>query len=333
MDGDRLKTTVCTAVVGGATVLLVLGRLLRALLGTNGRMKLQGKHCFVTGGSSGIGKEVAKHLARKGAHVTIAARRQGALDAAMMDIKACRVSPSQMVQTVSVDVADFKAVEEATAGAVAKQGPVQVLVNCAGYAKAQAFDEMKMEDFEQILRVNTIGTACVTRALLPGMKAAGGGRILITSSMVGQTGIYGYCAYSASKFALVGMAQALQMEVKAFGIGVSVAYPPDTDTPGYEKEMEGKPAVTHLIEEGAGLFCPAQVAAKMVRGLEAGDFCITFGAEGYLVGLVTAGFSPCFSLIDATLQVLCASVLRASSFFYTRKFYAIAADVKRNKEA
>ncbi|CAM9358961.1 unnamed protein product [Laminaria digitata] len=313
MDGGFLSTTACTAIVGGATTLLVLGRLLRLLLGTNGRMNMQGKHCLITGGSSGIGKEVAKQLVRQGAHVTVLARRQGALDAAMMDIKACRFSPSQMVQTVSVDVSDFKAVEKATSEAVAKQGPVQILVNCAGFAIAQELDEMKMEDFERILRVNTLGTAFVTRALLPGMKAAGGGRILMTSSMAGQqTGIYGYCAYSASKFALVGMAQALQMEVKAFGIGVSVAYPPDTDTPGYVKENEGKPAATHLIEEGAGLFSPAQarerekkylVALKMVRGLEKGDFCITFGFEGYLVGLATAGFSPCFSLLDATLQV------------------------------
>lgn len=60
LDGGHLTRTVCTVAVGGATVLLVLGRLLRLLLGTNGRMKMQGKHCFVTGGSSGIGKEVAK---------------------------------------------------------------------------------------------------------------------------------------------------------------------------------------------------------------------------------------------------------------------------------
>lgn len=51
-------------------------------------------------------------------------------------------------------------------------------------------------------------------------------------------------------------------QVKAFGIGVSVAYPPDTDTPGYEKENEGKPAATHAIEEGAGLFCPEQAREK-----------------------------------------------------------------------
>lgn len=60
MDDGYLTRTVCTAVVGGATALLVFGRLLRLLLGSNGRMKMKGKHCFVTGGSSGIGKEVAK---------------------------------------------------------------------------------------------------------------------------------------------------------------------------------------------------------------------------------------------------------------------------------
>ena len=60
MEGGNLARTVCTAVIGGATALLVFGRLLRLLLGTSRRMKMQGKHCLVTGGSSGIGKEVAK---------------------------------------------------------------------------------------------------------------------------------------------------------------------------------------------------------------------------------------------------------------------------------
>ena len=61
-----------------------------------------------------------------------------------------------------------------------------MLANCAGFAIAREFDEMEMVDFERILRVNTLGSAYVTRALLPGMKAAGGGRVLFTSSMAGQ---------------------------------------------------------------------------------------------------------------------------------------------------
>lgn len=64
----------------------------------------------------------------------------------------------------------------------------QVLANCAGFAIAREFDEMDAADFERLLRVNTLGSAYVTRALLPGMKAAGGGRVLFTSSMAGQVG-------------------------------------------------------------------------------------------------------------------------------------------------
>ncbi|CBJ25970.1 similar to follicular lymphoma variant translocation 1 [Ectocarpus siliculosus] len=123
------------------------------------------------------------------------------------------------------------------------------------------------------------------------------------------------------------------MEVKAYGIGVAVAYPPDTDTPGFERENVGKPEVTRLIgEDAGGLFSPTQVAATMVKGLKAGDFCITLGGEGYLVGLATAGFAPCFSVSRALCQVLSAGVLRAASFYYNWRFYAMAAAEKRRKD-
>ncbi|CAM9989484.1 unnamed protein product, partial [Scytosiphon promiscuus] len=331
MDDERIVPMAWTALVGAGTVLLASRYLLKAILGTNGTMTMGGKHCIVTGGSSGIGKEVAKQLVREGAHVTIVARRQGVLDAAMKEVEACRVQPDQMLQTISVDVGDAAAVEKAMGEAVAKQGTAQVVANCAGFAIAKEFDEMNAVDFERLLRVNTLGSANVTRALLPSMKAAGSGRILFTSSMAGQSGSYGYAAYSASKFALVGLAQSLQMEVKAYGIGISVAYPPDTDTPGFETENVGKPEVTRLIgEEAGGLFSPT----KASRGVKAGDFCITFGVEGYLVGLATAGFAPCYSVTQAVLQqVLAAGVLRASAFYYNWRFYGMAATEKRRKDS
>lgn len=69
---------------------------------------------------------------------------------------------------------------------------IKVLANCAGFAIAKEFDEMSMAEFERLLRVNTLGTAFVTRALLPGMKASGGGRILFTSSLLGQASVRCY---------------------------------------------------------------------------------------------------------------------------------------------
>ncbi|CAN0297678.1 unnamed protein product [Discosporangium mesarthrocarpum] len=125
---------------------------------------------------------------------------------------------------------------------------------------------MDVADYERLLRVNTLGSMYTTRALLPRMKANRRGRILFTSSIAGQIGLYGFTAYSASKFAIVGLAQALQMEVKCYGIAVSVSYPPDTDTPGFEVENTGKPEVTRLISEGGGIFSPQQVGQQLSEG-------------------------------------------------------------------
>ena len=92
------------------------------------------------------------------------------------------------------------------------------------------------------------------------MKARwAGGRVVFVSSQAGQVGIYGFSAYSPSKFALVGLAQVLRMELQAHGILVSVAYPPDTKTPGFEDENRYKPVETRLISETSGLFEPEQV--------------------------------------------------------------------------
>lgn len=93
------------------------------------------------------------------------------------------------------------------------------------------------------------------------MKLNGGGRVVFVSSQAGQIGVFGFSAYSPSKFALTGLAQVLRMELKPHGIFVSVAYPPDTNTPGFEEENKSKPEETRLISETAGLFEPEQVKA------------------------------------------------------------------------
>lgn len=92
------------------------------------------------------------------------------------------------------------------------------------------------------------------------MKSSDSGIIVFVSSQAGLIGLYGYTAYTASKYAVRGFAEALQMEVKPFGISVTVNYPPDTDTPGFAEEEKGKPEETSLISETAGLFKPEKVA-------------------------------------------------------------------------
>jgi 3-dehydrosphinganine reductase len=86
------------------------------------------------------------------------------------------------------------------------------------------------------MKVNYLGGVYCTRAVIEPMRHRHFGRIVFVSSQAGQIGIFGYSGYSASKFALKGFAESLQMEVKPYNIYVTVSYPPDTDTPGFKVE-------------------------------------------------------------------------------------------------
>lgn len=90
---------------------------------------------------------------------------------------------------------------------------------------------------KNIMKVNYIGSVYCTRAVLNSMKSRKFGRIAFVSSQAGQIGVFGYTAYSASKYALRGFAGSLQMELKPYNIYVTLSYPPDTDTPGLKQEL------------------------------------------------------------------------------------------------
>ncbi|CAM9201312.1 unnamed protein product, partial [Phaeothamnion confervicola] len=121
-----------------------------------------------------------------------------------------------------------------------------------------------------------------------------------------QVGIYGFTAYGAAKFALRGLAEALLMEVRHLGIGVSVAYPPDTLTPGFKEENRIKPRAVHVISASGGIFPAERVAADIVRGMVTGRFAITTGMDGWFLALGTQGMAPCFSVVEAAAQVAAA---------------------------
>ena len=146
-------------------------------------------------------------------------------------------------------------------------------INCAGTSIAFEFDDESYpsSEFDRMLRVNTLGSIYPTRSVLQagGLKDQalknGGGRIVFVSSQIAQCAIHGYSAYAASKWAIRGIAEALQMELKPWNILVSVSYPPDTDTPGYEIEMQTKPEITKLISESGNVFSPIQVAKDIIN--------------------------------------------------------------------
>ena len=120
------------------------------------------------------------------------------------------------------------------------------------------------------MRVDYFGTVHVTRALLPAMIERGTGQIAIVSSLAGVIGIYGYTAYSASKFALVGFAECLRQDLLAHGIGVSLVFPPDTDTPQLTEENRIKPDQTRAIAGNVKVLSADYVARTTLIGLGKG---------------------------------------------------------------
>jgi 3-dehydrosphinganine reductase len=142
------------------------------------------------------------------------------------------------------DVAKRGDLEAAAEATVAKFGKLDALVNAAGIPLPKEFEATSSHEVEHVLRVNVVGSANAVAACLPHLKKTGNGRIVLVSSMAGQVGLFGYTAYAASKFGLVGFAQALAMEVRRYNVFVSVLYPPDTDTPGFAEENKIKPAET-----------------------------------------------------------------------------------------
>jgi 3-dehydrosphinganine reductase len=168
-------------------------------------------------------------------------------------------------------------------------GLVDHAVLSAGDSGPAAFEDIDAAAWERLLRLNVLGCVSVTRAVLPGMKRRRSGRLTLISSMAGQVGIFGFTAYSASKFALRGFAEALRMEAKPWGVGVTLVVPPDTDTPLLQRENLRKPAECRRISEGAGLFSAEAVARKSVDGICRGATCVGFGLDGWMLNHVTSG--------------------------------------------
>ncbi|NLE76748.1 MAG: SDR family oxidoreductase [Chloroflexi bacterium] len=249
------------------------------------------EHALITGGSSGIGKAIACELARRGAHVTLVARTPSRLEEAAAEITACRHSAGQTVQTFVVDVRDAQAVHRVVTEVEGAGGAIDLLVNAAGIAHPGYFHELPLSVFRDTMEINYFGTVHTTQAVAPAMMQRRRGRILNFSSMGGLAAVFGYTAYSASKFAVRGFSEALRSELKPYGITVSVVYPPDTDTPQLASENRIKPPETKRIAAAAKVMQPEAVARIALEGVARGKVLIIPGLESRLlyIALQVAG--------------------------------------------
>ncbi|HSV44797.1 MAG TPA: SDR family NAD(P)-dependent oxidoreductase [Ramlibacter sp.] len=205
---------------------------------------LQGQHALVTGAARGIGAAIARMLAAEGATLTLLGRQGEALERLAAQL------PGEHGIAVA-DIGDPDQVQAAFAQAVGQRGPIMILVNNAGQAESAPLRKTSLELWNRMLAVNLTGTFLCTQAALPGMLAAGRGRIVNIASTAGQRGYAYVAAYAAAKHGVIGLTRSLALEVAKQGITVNAVCPGYTETDILRESIANVVAKTGRSEEEA----------------------------------------------------------------------------------
>jgi NAD(P)-dependent dehydrogenase (short-subunit alcohol dehydrogenase family) len=177
---------------------------------------LDGRVGLITGGGSGIGREIARRLAREGMAVAVLDRDGAAAEAVAAEISGL---------AVTADVTAEAEVSNAVDAVLGRFHQIDLLVNNAGIAWMGPALEMPLEALQSMLRVNVEGVFITSRAVLPHMVARRSGSVVNLASWAGKTGNAYFAGYSASKFAVIGLTQALAREMAPYGIRVNTICP------------------------------------------------------------------------------------------------------------
>ncbi len=186
---------------------------------------LKGKRALVTGGTAGIGKEIALTFAKQGAHVCIFGTHAERAQQAIEELSKVKIDPEQSFCYQTVDVSQKKAVEEAVARLLADWPDVDVLVNNAGITRDGLLMKMSEEDWDAVIDINLKSVYNLCQALVRPMLKARRGKIINISSVIGLTGNAGQVNYAASKSGIIGFTKALAQELATRGICVNCIAP------------------------------------------------------------------------------------------------------------
>ncbi len=203
--------------------------------------RLFGKVALVTGAGRGIGRGIALRFAREGARVALLDRAFTAADETAAEIRALGLP----ALAIGADVTSEADVEAAVAQVAAAFGPVTVLVNNAAVMPAGRLHETAPADFDRCVAVNLRGAYLTSRAVIPGMLAAGTGSIIHMSSVTGLLGLPGLAVYSATKGALIAMARAMSTDYARLGIRVNTVSPGTIDSPMLHDFIAAQSAPDH----------------------------------------------------------------------------------------
>lgn len=237
------------------------------------------KTFLITGVSSGLGQAFAMGALDAGHHVVGTVRREG-------DAEAFAALAPGRAQPVLLDVTDFDAIPAAVAEAERQGGPIDVLVNNAGYGHEGVLEESSMDDLQRQFAANVFGPVAMIKAVLPGMRERRRGHIINVTSMGGFITMPGITFYCGSKFALEGISEALGKEVARFGIRVTALAPGQFRTDWAGRSMDRTP---RQLADYDTVMDPIRAARQAKSGNQPGD---PFKAARALLVLVDAENPP-----------------------------------------
>jgi len=201
-------------------------------------MDHSGKLAIVTGASKGIGRAIAQDLVDAGIHVCISARTGSELDAVVEEL---RPRGGGEVMGFTGDVSDPRACQDMVDATVERFGALHILVNNAGLGIFKPIQEMTVEEWQRQIDVNLGGVFYCTRAAFPHLQAADDAWVINIASLASRNTFTGGAGYNASKFGLLGMTEAMMLDMRYEGIRTSIIMPGSVDTyfAGREPSPEG----------------------------------------------------------------------------------------------
>jgi len=259
----------------------------------------KGKHVFITGGSTGLGKSLAIKFAKMGANVTIVARNEKKLQEAKKDIQAMQANSTQKILSIVADVTNYSEISAAVKESKEVNGVMDIVIANAGSSTPGYFLELPVETLQKEVELNYLGTVFTVKAAAPYMvERKQGGHFVLVSSAAGFANFLGYTNYGSTKRAVAALAEGLRNEFKLYNIQVSAFYPTGIDTDGFQNENKTKPEETKTMEGPSSTLSPDVVADSLIQGLQRGKFAITneFISELLRVSC-NGGVSPRYNLI------------------------------------
>jgi short-subunit dehydrogenase len=253
---------------------------------------MKDKVIAITGASKGIGAELARQLAARGAKLVLAARSEKELEGVAAD---CRKAGASVV-TVKADVTSERDCQAIVSGAMVAFGRLDAFVNNAGATMWARFDEIDdMSILKRLMEVNYMGSVYCTRHALPHLKQSKG-LIVGISSLAGRTGVPTRTGYSAAKHAMTGFFDSLRIELAGSGVDVTMIYPGFVATGIRENATgpDGKPIMVSPVKEGE-VMSVEDCVRRIVTAMERREREVVMTARGK-IGLFLKLFAP--SLID-----------------------------------